>query len=388
MLLEAILDYLQRIKSLGDHKGNRSDTGYIQQILIDFLFFAIDKGVVWENMFAFDTFREFRKGTNLKNTSHALIELSRYLHDNGKIPEPLQIPNYQVELPRIYEQYLIYHEQTRELPHTRINSIRRVLASLHQYLEGVNIDLFAIKIEHLDAFMAEFNKRLAPGTCRIYRYHLRQFLKYLYHERAMLKKDLAPLLVGAPLFDQQKPPKFLRPRELQKLFAGLTLSTPSDLRTTAMVHLAYTLGLRPVEISRITLDDISFQKGELTIRQRKNNNPTTLPLPEQTIKAMAAYLLNVRPKSPHRELFLRFTTPYKPATSAVVTYHISKAMKRSGLPSTSYWLRHTYAQNLLQERRSIYEIKEMLGHETIKATQRYLHIDTELMRKVLFNETL
>ena len=204
----------------------------------------------------------------------------------------------------------------------------------------------------------------------------------------MLKTDLAPLLVGAPLFDQAKPPKFLRPQEVQKLFAGLKLSTPSDIRTYAMVHLAYTLGLRPVEISRITLDDISFQKGELTLRQRKNNNPTTLPLPEQSIKAVAAYVLNVRPETPHRELFLSFFAPYKPISSAVVIHHISKAMKRAGLSSSSYWLRHTYAQNLLQAGRSIYEIKEMLGHENIQSTQRYLHIDTELMRKVLFNETL
>jgi len=30
----------------------------------------------------------------------------------------------------------------------------------------------------------------------------------------------------------------------------------------------------------------------------------------------------------------------------------------------------------------------MMGHQNIQSTQRYLHIDTEQMRKVLFNETL
>jgi len=38
--------------------------------------------------------------------------------------------------------------------------------------------------------------------------------------------------------------------------------------------------------------------------------------------------------------------------------------------------------------RSIYEIKEMLGHDEIYSTQKYLHIHVDLMRKVLFHETL
>jgi site-specific recombinase XerD len=63
-------------------------------------------------------------------------------------------------------------------------------------------------------------------------------------------------------------------------------------------------------------------------------------------------------------------------------------MKKAGLDASGYWLRHTYAQSLLKMGRSIYEIKEMLGHECIESTGVYLHIHTELMRKVLFNESL
>ena len=133
---------------------------------------------------------------------------------------------------------------------------------------------------------------------------------------------------------------------------------------------------------------ISFQKGELTLRQRKNHNPITLPIPEQTIKAIALYVSKVRPQSHHRHLFLTFHLPFLPIGSGTVSYLISKAMKQAGLHATPYWLRHTYAQNLLHTGRSIYEIKEMMGHQNIQSTNRYLHINTELMRKVLFNETL
>jgi site-specific recombinase XerD len=385
MLLQALLDYFEWLKAIEEPRGSRLSARY-GQILIDFVIFSIHKDIVWKDMFTFDTFREFRKYTVLKKTSHAIITLSGYLQERGRISQPLLIPNYQVQLPLIYEQYLLYLEQTKEVSDGLVSGTRRVLAPFHDYLESRKIKLAALKIKHLDAFMAEF--KVAKTTLRTYRHHLRGFLKYLYQERRILKRNLAPLLVGAPLFDQKKPPKFLRPQEVQKLFSSLKLSTPTHIRTYAMVYLAYTLGLRPVEISRITLDDISFKKKEIIIRCRKANNPTTLPLPDETIKAIAAYVLKVRPKSTYRALFLGFSTPYKPASSSVVIHHISKAMKKAGLSSSAYWLRHTYAQNLLRIGRSIYEIKEMMGHESIQSTQRYLHIDTELMRKVIFNETL
>jgi site-specific recombinase XerD len=62
-------------------------------------------------------------------------------------------------------------------------------------------------------------------------------------------------------------------------------------------------------------------------------------------------------------------------------------MRKAGLCSTAYWLRHTYAQNLLETGASIYEIKEMLGHDSIETSQKYLHVHTKLMREVLFDET-
>ena len=234
--------------------------------------------------------------------------------------------------------------------------------------------------------MATFE--VSESTRRIYRYHLRGFLRYLFHERKVIRRDLAPLLVGPPMFAQRRLPKFLRPQQVKKLFDSLALSTPTQMRTYAMVHLAYSLGLRPVEVSRITLDDVSFQQAELTIRERKGCNPVTLPLPEKVIKAVALYVSKGRPESHSRSLFLTHQFPFRPASSNTVVGYMSRAMKQAGLPSSAYWLRHTYAQNLLHTGRSIYEVKEMMGHQNIQSTHRYLHIDTELMRKVLFDEEL
>ncbi len=385
MLMDAILDYMRWVKSVEDQRGTPSHLRYTR-ILTDFLIYIIHKGMAWEKIFTFETLEAFRAYSGYKGTYSALRALSDYLFSQGTIDQPLQLKKPQPPLPDIYEHYLLYLAQSRQPSHRYLRQVRRVLGLLHEYLQRHNIKLLSVKIEHLDAFMTTF--KVSENSRRLYRYPVRGFLKYLYHERKVIKRDLASLLVGPPQFAQRKLPKFLRPKQVKKLFDSLKLSTPTQIRTYALVHLAYSLGLRPVEVSRITLDDISFKRGELALTKRKKGNPVTLPVPENTIKAIALYLSKDRPKSLSRELFLTHHFPYHPVSSNTVTGYISKAMKQAGLPSSAYWLRHTYAQNLLHMGRSIYEVKEMMGHQNIQSTHRYLHINTELMRKVLFDEEL
>ena len=326
----------------------------------------------------------FVRDKDLACKGNVAVELPTYFR-NQKAGELRKTRRRDIPLPEVYEQYLIYQQQSLQISDNTRRQVRRLLARFHKYVERTQIDLSSLNIDHLDAFLAEF--KVKQTALRIYRSYLRGFLKYLYHERGIIRKDLALLLVGPRRFAKRKPPKFLRPEEVQKLFASLQLSTPVEIRTYAIVHLAYFLGLRPVEISRITFDDLSFSKGELTLPKRKADNPLTLPVPKNVLKAIAAYVLKARPKSPDRHLFLSFHFPYRPMSPGNVVGYLFRIMKKAGLCSSGYWLRHTYAQNLLQMGRSIVEIKEMLGHDNIESTGVYLHINKEHMRKVLFNET-
>jgi integrase/recombinase XerD len=383
-LVEAIVDYLEWEKTLKANGVHRSITRD-SLTLIDFLRFSTRGEIAWEDMFTLNTLKKFSEFSGFKHASRVLTELSGFLYSKGKLPQPLTKPRRPIELPDPFETYL--HQQSHKASSNHLRNTRGVLSTFHAYLEKHHLALAGVKIEDLDRFLAE--RKVARSTRSIYRYCLRGFLRYLYRERRMVKKDLAPLLVGPRMFcKNNQPPRFLRPQEVQTLFASLSLSTPSEIRTCAIVHLAYALGLRPAEISTITLDDISFRRAELTLSNRKELNPITLPLPEQSIKTIAAYVTKARAKSASRRLFLNIPYPYLPMQPTSVCQCISKAMKRAGLPSSAYWLRHTYAQNLLHMGRSIYEIKEMLGHEEIRSSQKYLSIHVDLMRKVLFNETL
>jgi integrase/recombinase XerD len=384
-LMDAILTYTEWLKSTEDCKGVPSHLRHIP-ILTDFLIFIFNRGTAWDEIFTFETFDAFRAYRGNKGDFGALKALSHYLFTQGRIDRPLQSKKPTPPLPDIYEEYIFHRSQGLNNSPPRLNQIRRVLRSFNEYLEKNKIPFSNLKIEHCDAFMTTF--KVAEYSRRLYGYCLKGFLKYLYHEKKIIPRDLAQLIVGPPQFAQKRLPKFLRPEQVKKLFASLKLSTSTQMRTYVLIHLAYSLGLRPSEMSWITLDDISFQQGELTLRERKGGDPITLPVPENTIKAIALYVSKGRPQGPSRYLFLNHQFPYRRMRANNIIGHIAEAMKQAGLPSSAYWLRHTYAQNLLHMGRSIYEVKEMMGHQNIQSTHRYLHISTELMRKVLFDEEL
>jgi len=379
----AIADYLQWMKSVGYARKTRQS---YQAKLNQFLCFIKNTTISWQQLFTSNSLECFKKSSG-QSAVPAINALSRYLFSQGKIPKPFSNRPPPIDLPKIYEDYLSYQQTHRQATARRISSIKRVLEAFDQYLQTHKIDLGSLKIEQVDAFMAEFLAPFAAASCRIYRCNLRGFLTYLYHERNIIKRDLACFVVGRREYAQAKPPNFLRPQEIRKLFADLTIDTASDIRTYALVQLAYTIGLRPKEISQISLDHISFSTQQLKVTERKGTNPIELPMPEHTVHAIAAYVVAVRPQSEHRHVFLTMLPAFRPMSPNGVGHHITKAMKTAGLSSTAYWLRHTYAQNLLESGASIFEIKEMLGHDKIESTKLYLHVHIKLMRKVLFDET-
>jgi site-specific recombinase XerD len=384
VLNQAIKDYLQWMAENGYAKSTRKEYA---RVLSKFKLFIKKRRCLWDEIFTQEMLRQFKKSER-PHPIHAVTGLSRYLFEQGKIARHLGTKDQSVNLPQIYEDYLFYHQKNHQASGRKLKHIKVVLIAFHKFLEKHRIRLRILTIEKIDAFLSEYFMGYKENTCRVYRSHLRGFLRYLFYERKLLSTDLAPLIVGPPQFSKAKPPNFLRPHELEKLFASLKLSSAGDLRAYAMVHLAYTLGLRPCEIRSICLDDIFFKDAQLCIRIRKNDKPVKLPVPEETLKAMAAYLIGARPKTKHRELFLTLHPPYRKLAQNTVTQHIKKCMHAVGMTYSAYCLRHTYAQNLLEAGVSIYEVKEMMGHDSIESTRKYLHVHIKLMRKVLFDETL
>ncbi|MBC2696053.1 MAG: tyrosine-type recombinase/integrase [Desulfobacteraceae bacterium] len=382
-LAKAVDDYLVWMIDVGYASGTIEN---YENALNHFQKFITHRKIEWSDIFTHNTLTAFQIYSGLSHASMAVKGVSSYLYDRKIISSPIKKPLER--LPEIYEDYLHYYEKTRQVHRSSLIQTRNVLSALNDYLAKQDIDLSAIKIEQIDSFLSEFNARFMPATCHHNRSFLRGFLRYLYFHRKILKRNLAALIVGAPMFAQAQPPKFLRSHEVKALFAGLSTGSCKELRTSAMVHLGYTLGLRPKEICLIRLNDISFAKREISLFDRKSANPIKLPLPEITIKAIAAYIVGCRPESNHRALFLTFNAPAKPVNAVTVSHDITVAIQKINPLSSAYWLRHTYAQNLLESGASIFEVKQMMGHDNVQSTKRYIHIHTKLMLKELFDETL
>ena len=380
---QAVADYLQWMAENGYSKSTQKAHG---QSLKRFRAFISKRKYSFDQIFTKAAIGQFKKAYR-PDQLNAVYGLARYLFDQKKISRTVSAPTTQIDLPKIYEDYLFHDQQQRQWADRNAKQNRRVLCAFYEYLLKENIDLKALSIEDVDAFFARFFAPFKPSSQRAYRSKIRGFLTYLHRQRGIIKRDLASLIVAQRHYGMSIPPKFLRPQEIKNLFTGVSLTSDSHIRTYAMMHLAYCLGLRPQEIALITLDDICFSKAELTLAERKNTHPTKLPIPDATLKAVAAYRIAVRPESKHNALFLSLQRPYRPANPNTIGYHIRKVMKAAGLSSTAYWLRHSYAQNLLESGASVFEIKEMLGHDDIESTKKYLRVHIKLMAKVLFDET-
>ena len=383
-LEQAIQDYLEWMAVNGYAKSTQQD---YRRVLRHFRAFINLKRYRWDEIFTRRTLKRFKRARGIIHV-HAVTGLSRYLHAQGEIAQPIRVRKALPMLPVIYEDYLLYRKKYRHASDRLAIHIRRVLYVFDGYCQRNDIQLRSLKIDHVDAFRDECFNGFASATRRVYRIYLRGFLSYLYRERQVLTVDLAPLVTGRREYGRAKPPKFLRPGEVQQLFDSLDPSSASGIRTYAMVHLAYSMGLRSIEISQLRLEDIGFGRQLMRVVTRKGDNPIELPIPEHTLKAVAAYIIGARPKTNHRRLFLNLHPPRRPMTPNAVTFRISETIRQAGLNASAYWLRHTYAQNLLEAGASIFDIKEMLGHDKIESTKKYLCVHTQLMRKVLFDENL
>ena len=149
-----------------------------------------------------------------------------------------------------------------------------------------------------------------------------------------------------------------------------------------MLTLLARLGLRAGEVAALTLEDIDWRAGEITVRG-KGTRCERLPLPTDAGEAITGYLRDGRPEpfEAARQVFLRARAPHRALTAGAVSGAVSTAGRRTGIgPVHAHRLRHSAATGMLRAGAPLTEIGQVLRHRRLLSTAIYAKADIQALR--------
>ncbi len=211
---------------------------------------------------------------------------------------------------------------------------------------------------------------------------LRAFLRYLHHH-GNITSNLAACVPSVAAWSFSSLPRFLRPDQVERVLEHCDRSTSGGRRDYAMLSLFARLGLRAGEVAALTLDDIDWDGGCFTVRN-KGGRWTPMPLPQEVGEAIADYLANGRPSCTDRHVFIRDHAPQTGfASSSAVSAVASRALARAGIElprGGAHLFRHSLATDMLRQGASLAEIGELLRHQHPDTTRLYAKVDLQALR--------
>jgi site-specific recombinase XerD len=211
---------------------------------------------------------------------------------------------------------------------------------------------------------------------------LRAFLRYLCF-RGHTGSDLSKCIPRIARWRLATLPKYLSGEQVDRILLRCRRDTSGGRRDYAVLLLLSRLGLRAEELRRLTLDDIHWQRGELTVRG-KCHGPEPMPLPQDVGEALAAYLTHGRPTSSSRSVFVRLTPPHDAYGDANAFGRIvRRAMCRAAVDAPSkgtHIFRYTLATEMLRGGASLREIGHLLRHRDEDTTRLYAKVDLVRLR--------
>lgn len=272
---------------------------------------------------------------------------------------------------------------------TRAHTLRRLDREVRQFLRGAlgadPVDPARLRASDVIAFISASAARYQPRTVKETATSLRWFFRFLRFEGlgdAHLD-EVVPTVAGWRLATI---PRGLGDRDLDRLLASLDGSTACGRRDRAMIVVLASLGLRAGELAALQLEDIGWRAGTVHVRARKTGRGALLPIPDQTGRAIVAYLRRGRPKTADRHVFVVHHGPVGTAISgSFVAGIVRRALLRAGIVAPAYGahaLRHALATRMICRGARLDEIADVLGHRSLDTTAIYAKVDLPALRDV------
>jgi site-specific recombinase XerD len=269
-------------------------------------------------------------------------------------------------------QFCAYLHRRNYSPHTIENygrDLRLFFAPLDKVPSAVSwrdIEVFIQQQRQSQLAAATMNRRLNA---------LKHFFEYLVMEdQTCASNPVKPshfLRRGRPL------PKPLAQDQVRALFAQIT--HPMD---HALGLLMLRCGLRVSEVARLRLEEIDWTQQSLRIEQGKGRKDRLVSLSTDALAALRACLTARPTVVPEGLVFWNQKRPHRALSAKGIQKKMERYAKAAGIKASCHSLRHTFASNLLEAGAEVISITELMGHASIKSSERYAKLSNQRVKHV------
>lgn len=262
--------------------------------------------------------------------------------------------------------------KVRNLSQATINYYNETFGYFAKYVEkkypSINIkeDINNEMINDYIVYMQE--KNLSDSTINIrirgIRCVLYYFMKCEYIEKFEIKQ----------VKEAKRIPKLYSDEEIQKLLKKPSLKSCSfaEYRTWVAVNFLVATGVRSRSLRNVKIKDLDFDNEIIYIDVTKNRKPLVIPMGKTIKKVLLEYL---RIRGDKLEDYLFCNLEGRQLTKNALNNIVSKYNKKRKVNKTGVHLfRHYFAKQYIQNGGNALKLQKILGHSTLKETQRYVDL--------------
>ena len=282
--------------------------------------------------------------------------------------------------------YVRYLKLERNYSPNTIEAYVHVLAYLINFIKGEGLAIADVRLSHLETFAATIHEFGVSATsqARIL-CGVRSFFRFLVLD-GVLADDPAELLESPAVGEHL--PEVLTTEEVDRMEASIDLSKWEGQRNRAIIEVLFSCGLRVSELVNLRFSDVSLNDKFLRI-VGKGSKERLVPISDAALREMQLWLFdrNLMKVKPGEQEYVFLNRRGAHLTRTMILIMIKRTAEEAGITKTvsPHTLRHSFATALLKGGANLRAIQEMLGHENIKTTQIYTHIDITTLRDEILN---
>jgi len=283
----------------------------------------------------------------------------------------------------VFKDFVSYISHEENLSSNTVEAYSSDIVPFIQYLNDHKIvDVTGITHLHIRTYIATLYERLDKRSISRKTSSIRAFLKYLhvqgYVPSEILSRVVHPKAAEKIMFALSK-------EEINNFLSAIDASSDLGKRNLSIIELLYGAGLRVSELANLKLGDVDYDTKVLKVLG-KGRKERLAPFNDEALSTLKTYLdirnNFIKEDKPTDNIFVNKSgMPLGVRSIQRLTNFISA---KAGLlrKATPHTMRHSYATHLLEAGASIKTVKELLGHASIAATQRYTHITMEKLSEI------